>query len=290
MKDGKKLGQRNLSRLWERVDKFQSIFENSTLGIFQSSLKGRFLIVNPAFAGILGYDSPDDLKESIKDIEKQFYHDSGRRSEILAAIRAKEGISKFETDICRKDGSVITCSMSIRAMRDDKGKVIHLDGFIEDVTEARLREKTLEQRSETLSREVQQLRASFKDRYRFGNIIGKSSGMQGVYEDMLGAASSETSIIIYGESGTGKELVARGIHELSRRRDAGFVAVNCGAVPENLLESEFFGHKRGAFTGANIDSPGYLDRADGGTLFLDEVGELRLDMQVKLLRALDGGV
>ena len=149
MTNGKILGQRDLSRLWERVDKFQSIFENSTLGIFQSSLKGRFLIVNPAFAGILGYDSPDDLKESIKDIEKQFYHDSGRRSEILAAIRAKEGISKFETDICRKDGSVITCSMSIRAIRDDKGKVIHLDGFIEDVTEARLREKTLEQRSET---------------------------------------------------------------------------------------------------------------------------------------------
>ena len=114
--------------------------------------------------------------------------------------------------------------------------------------------------------------------------------MQGVYEDMLGAASSDTSIIIYGESGTGKELVARGIHELSRRRDAGFVAVNCGAIPENLLESEFFGHKRGAFTGANIDSPGYLDRADGGTLFLDEVGELRPDMQVKLLRAIDGGV
>jgi transcriptional regulator with PAS, ATPase and Fis domain len=113
--------------------------------------------------------------------------------------------------------------------------------------------------------------------------------MQAVYEDMLGAASSDTSVIVSGESGTGKELVARGIHELSRRRAGELVTVNCGAIPEHLLESEFFGHKKGAFTGANTDSQGYLDRANQGTLFLDEVGELRLDMQIKLLRAIDDG-
>ncbi len=290
MKNGGKIQERELRKLQERADNFQSIFENSTLGIFQSSLRGRFLLVNPALARILGYDSPADLKKSIKDIERQFYRDPGRRSEILAAIQAKEGISKFETDVCRKDGSLIACSMSVRAIRDDEGKVIHLDGFIEDVTEARLREKDLKERSENLSREVQQLRASFRDRYRLGKIIGKSAVMQEVYEDMIGAAGSDTSVIVYGESGTGKELVAHGIHELSRRRAAEFVPVNCGAIPEHLLESEFFGHKKGAFTGANTDSPGYLDRADQGTLFLDEVAELRLDMQVKLLRAIDDGV
>ncbi len=289
MKNGGEIQQSGLRKLRERADKFQSIFENSTLGIFQSSLRGRFLMVNPAFAKILGYDSPAELKKSVKHIENQFYHDPRRRSEILAAIQTKEGISKFETELCRKDGSLITCSMSIRAIRGDGGKVIHLDGFIEDVTEARLREKDLKERSENLNREVQQLRASFTDRYRFGKIIGKSAVMQGVYEDMLGAASSESSVIVYGESGTGKELVARGIHELSRRRAEEFVPVNCGAIPEHLLESEFFGHKKGAFTGANSDSPGYLGRAHGGSLFLDEVGELRLDMQVKLLRAIDGG-
>ena len=113
--------------------------------------------------------------------------------------------------------------------------------------------------------------------------------MQEVYESILQAAGSDTAAIVYGESGTGKELVARAIHELSRRGKREFVPVNCGAIPEHLLESEFFGHKRGAFTGAAMDSRGFLDRADGGTLFLDEVGELRLDLQVKLLRAIDGG-
>jgi len=132
-----------LRELRERADRFQSIFANSTLGIFQSSLEGRFLMVNPAFAGILGYDDPDDLKKCIKDIENQFYRHPARRTEILAAVEGKEGVSKFETELFRKDGSLITCSMSIRAIRDSSGKITHLDGFIEDVTEARLREKQL---------------------------------------------------------------------------------------------------------------------------------------------------
>jgi len=101
MKNDGEIEQRELRKLRERADKFQSIFENSTLGIFQSSLRGRFLMVNASFTRILGYDSPEDLKKSIKDIEHQFYQDPGRRSEILAAIQAKEGISKFETDLCR---------------------------------------------------------------------------------------------------------------------------------------------------------------------------------------------
>ena len=113
--------------------------------------------------------------------------------------------------------------------------------------------------------------------------------MQEVYENILLASGSDTTVIIYGESGTGKELAARAIHDLSKRKSKEFVPVNCGAIPEQLLESEFFGHKKGAFTGAVLDSRGYLDRATGGTLFLDEVGELRPDMQVKLLRAIENG-
>jgi transcriptional regulator with PAS, ATPase and Fis domain len=113
--------------------------------------------------------------------------------------------------------------------------------------------------------------------------------MQEVYELILKAAHSDASTAIFGESGTGKELVARAIHELSSRHDEEFVTVNCGAIPENLLESEFFGHRKGAFTGAYADKVGYLDIANGGILFLDEVAELPLNMQVKLLRAIDGG-
>ena len=284
-----KIRQGEPGELRERAERFQSIFENSTLGIFQSSLDGRFLMVNPAFARILGYSDPEDLKESIQDIENQFYLHPERRSEILAAIEGKEGVSRFETELRRKDGSLITCSLSIQTITGGDGKISHLDGFIEDVTEARLREKKLRERSDTLTRENLRLRTLFKDRYRFGKIIGKSPLMQEVYESILQAAGSDTAAIVYGESGTGKELVARAIHELSRRGKREFVPVNCGAIPEHLLESEFFGHKRGAFTGAAMDSRGFLDRADGGTLFLDEVGELRLDLQVKLLRAIDGG-
>ena len=92
----------------ERADKFQSIFENSTIGIFQSSLDGRFLMVNPAFARILGYDSPEDLIDSIGDIESQFYHHAGRRAEILSAIEVKEGISRFYLELRRKDAAIIT--------------------------------------------------------------------------------------------------------------------------------------------------------------------------------------
>jgi transcriptional regulator with PAS, ATPase and Fis domain len=105
----------------------------------------------------------------------------------------------------------------------------------------------------------------------------------------LKAAESNANVIIYGESGTGKELVAKSIHALSDRGSKPFVPVNCGAIPENLIESEFFGYQKGAFTGANQEKAGFLSAANGGTLFLDEVGEINANMQIKLLRAIDGG-
>ncbi|HNR13386.1 MAG TPA: sigma-54 dependent transcriptional regulator [Thermodesulfobacteriota bacterium] len=124
---------------------------------------------------------------------------------------------------------------------------------------------------------------------RRSNIIGKSQAMQQVYEQILQAASSEANVVILGESGTGKELVARAIHAMSGRADHDFIPVNCGAIPENLVESEFFGHRKGAFTSAHAERKGYFDAAKEGTLFLDEVGELGLSMQVKLLRAVESG-
>ncbi len=128
-----------------------------------------------------------------------------------------------------------------------------------------------------------------RERDRLGEIIGASPAMQHVFDLIEVAAACEANVIVYGESGTGKELVARAIHDLSARRAGSFVPVNCGAVPETLMESEFFGYRRGAFSGALIDKHGYLDLADGGTLFLDELGEIGPGIQVKLLRAIDGG-
>ena len=124
---------------------------------------------------------------------------------------------------------------------------------------------------------------------RFGQIIGQSAPMQEVYSLIREAAASDAGIMIHGESGTGKELVAHAIHRCSERRGQEFVPVNCGAIPDTLAESEFFGYKKGAFTGATADKSGFLDIADGGTLFLDEVGEIDLSMQVKLLRAIEDG-
>ena len=157
-----------------------------------------------------------------------------------------------------------------------------------DITERKQAQKYLEEREVYLSRENVRLKSGIRDRFRFGPIVGKSRPMQQVYEMILQAAATDATAIVCGESGTGKELVARAIHDMSERKSAAFVAVNCGAVPENLLESEFFGHKKGAFTGADQDKAGYLDQADGGTLFLDEIGELGPGMQVKLLRVIEG--
>jgi DNA-binding NtrC family response regulator len=130
------------------------------------------------------------------------------------------------------------------------------------------------------------LRRELRDKYRFENIIGKSDAIESVFRVMEKVARTDSSVLITGESGTGKELVARAIHFGSERSAARFLPINCGALPENLLESELFGYKRGAFTGAAQDKPGLLKVADKGTLFLDEIGDMPLQLQVKLLRAL----
>ena len=132
------------------------------------------------------------------------------------------------------------------------------------------------------------LRARTKDRFRFGDIIGKSEPMQRVYELILQAAATDVNVILYGESGTGKELVSRAIHDASDRKEQVFFPVNLGAISENLIESEFFGHKKGAFTGADSDQRGFLHLTDKGTLFLDELADIGLNLQVKLLRVLEG--
>jgi two-component system, NtrC family, response regulator PilR len=130
------------------------------------------------------------------------------------------------------------------------------------------------------------LRDQIAGRARLHNLLGKSRAMQNVFELIAKIHSARTSVLITGESGTGKELVARALHTEGARAKAAFVPVNCGAIPEELMESELFGHKRGAFTGAIADKPGLFQQADGGTLFLDEIGELSPGLQVKLLRAL----
>jgi transcriptional regulator with PAS, ATPase and Fis domain len=150
-----------------------------------------------------------------------------------------------------------------------------------------LLEKSIEQ--ESLSREVNFLRHQLRQKGSFGQLVGQSRNMQEVYRWIELAATSTAPVLVYGESGTGKELVARTIHDLSNRRNRPFVAINCAAIPETLIESELFGHERGAFTGATERRLGCFELADGGTLFLDEIAEMDSNTQAKLLRVLQEG-
>ena len=156
-----------------------------------------------------------------------------------------------------------------------------VEGFINDVTEKQKQDNTIRQENE-------ELRNRLKARCS-GDIVGSSPQITTVFDLIARAAAVDDNVVVYGESGTGKELVARAIHDGSARYQRPFVAVNCGAIPESLFESELFGYKKGAFTGATADKKGYLDQADGGTLFLDELGEISLMGQVKLLRAIEHG-
>jgi two-component system response regulator AtoC len=139
---------------------------------------------------------------------------------------------------------------------------------------------------ERLKRENEALKANLSEKYSFKSIVAQSESFREVFDTIKRLSPFNTTVMITGESGTGKELLARAIHESSPRRGKPFVAINCGAIPENLMESELFGHKKGAFTDASRDKKGLFEEASGGTLFLDEVGELPLHLQVKLLRAL----
>lgn len=175
-----------------------------------------------------------------------------------------------------------TVDMSIQALRkgayDMLTKPFEPEELIYRVKNALQQSKLLEENRE--------LRLELKGKFRFDNIIGASCGLKNVLEKVEKVAVRDTSVLITGESGTGKELIAQAIHYNSPRHEKKFVAINCGALPETLLESELFGYKKGAFTGAKENRQGLLEAADGGTLFLDEVGNLPMNVQKTLLRFL----
>ncbi len=138
----------------------------------------------------------------------------------------------------------------------------------------------------SMERELKSLRGEVKKRYSISGLVGESQVMQQVYKTVEKALKGDLTVVVQGESGTGKELVAKAIHFNSSRKKGPFVIVNCAAIPRELMESEFFGHEKGSFTGAHARKIGKFEQADGGTIFLDEIGELDLDLQAKLLRAL----
>ncbi len=247
----------------------------------------RIVFVNNTFVSMFEYPGPDELLgRDVMSLVSEGFEIYFR--EMVEAI--EKGVTRerfFRARSVTKNGREIWV--------EGRGNLIQWKGLptvlltARDITKAKQREISMREEAENLRRENISLRSSMRDRYRFGNILGKSPAMQEVYGLILDAGATSANVVIYGESGTGKELVARAIHEIGNPSPSAFVTVNCAAIPENLLESEFFGYKKGAFTGAYSDKQGYLDLANGGSLFLDEVGELSTTLQAKLLRAVEGG-
>ena len=175
-----------------------------------------------------------------------------------------------------------TIEMAVKAMKD--GAYSYLTKPIEYDDLSRQVKNAVERRR--LSRELETLRHEVEEKYQFGNILGKNPRMHEIFQVVRTVAETDATVLIQGESGTGKELIARAIHYNSRRKDRPFVVVSCSALPETLLESELFGHEKGAFTGAIRRRIGRFEHADGGTIFLDEIGEMTMPVQLKLLRVL----
>ncbi|MGB5218266.1 MAG: PAS domain S-box protein [Smithella sp.] len=263
-------------------ERYRSVFENAGLPMIIMEDSLMIFMVNDRFVEMSGYGK-DEIEGLMKFTD---FITSGDRSALMQCFSRRKGYKpvEYECQIAHRNGDKIEVLMRL-------GHIPGAGQFIAsftDITARKEAEQALLENHEYLQKENIRLRSSIRERYRFCDIIGKSQVMQEIYEFILQAAATQANVIIYGESGTGKELVAKAIHETSDRSQKGFVTVNCGAIPETLMESEFFGYKKGAFTGAHMDKSGYLDEADGGTLFLDEVGEIGLNMQVKLLRAIAG--
>ncbi len=232
------------------------IYENETICDLNCSLEK-----------ILGRPRQDLLGQHVVDLIAPAYRDS-----IQEQLALKES-GPHKIELLRQDGSSVPVEIRTKSFsrQGSASQVVTINDL---------------SRHAKLEYENRALQMTLEEQDHLGALVGKSLAMQKVYTQLLQAALSGEPGILYGETGTGKELAARAIFDLSETHDKCFVSVNCGAIQENLFESQFFGYCKGAFTGAVRDTPGYFDRAQGGTLFLDELGELSLAMQTKLLRVL----
>lgn len=267
----------------------QQLINGLSEGVIMLDLESTITGINEAARAIIGLANLEANHLVGQQIQKALSLSGS--SEILSALKRVDTESEVSSELTLKRPDTnedVHLSYNITTLNDRSGKAAGRVLRLSDISDYHdIREQLhMHERMTALLAETHPETSNGFRSPAAHEMVGSSEAMLGVFTLVGRIAPSDASVLITGESGTGKELIARSIHYRSNRANRKFVAVNCGAIPENLLESEFFGHKKGAFTGAVADKPGLFQEAEGGTLFLDEVGELPLLLQTKLLRAL----
>jgi len=248
----------------------RAVLDSISDGVFTVDLDWRVSSFNRAAEEITGITPKEALGRKCWEVLKASVCESD--CPLRRSLETGEPVHNRALYILNSRGERVPVSISAAVLRDATGNVI---GGVETFRDLSV---------------VEALRSELSGRYEFCRMVSKNERMRRIFDILPEVAASDSTVLIQGESGTGKEMVARAIHDLSPRREGPMVAVNCGALPDNLLESELFGHKAGAFTDARTDRKGRFAQAQGGTILLDEVGEMSPRLQVSLLRVLEDGV
>ena len=275
----------------KRVDEqYRGLYRGTPAMMHTVDSQGRIVHASDRWLSKMGYRRSEILGRNITDLLGE---DSRIDKESIIKLIAQGDLDNQPRNYVAKSGEIIEALVSSRAERSADGRIRRMHVALKDVTERNRAERRLRAAFEEnarlrkeLERERDYLREEVHVSMNFGRIIGESSALKKMLARVEAVAQTSAGVLIQGESGVGKELVARVIHARSPRSRAPLVKVNCASIPGELFESEFFGHVKGAFTGAHRDRIGRFQLADGGTLFMDEVGEIPLDLQGKLLRVL----
>ena len=277
-------------------ERYHQALENSTDGLWDWDIQSDTVFYSDRFREIVGV-APEQFPATMASLRSRL-HPEDADSTWRAIERHLQEHVPFQTEyrLQTKAGTYLWFLARGQAIWDSAGNAVRMSGWIQDISERKQAELNLQQAlseiqqlKDKLEAERAYLQDEIKIQYNHENIIGQSEGITYVLYKIEQIAATDTTVLVLGETGTGKELVARAIHNLSRRKDRAMLKINCAALPANLIESELFGHEKGAFTGAHARQIGRFEVADGATLFLDEIGELPPELQPKLLRVLQDG-
>lgn len=269
-------------RLSESEARYRDLYENAPCAYLIVGADGRILAVNRRLTEMIGYSTAEMIGASVHSFMPDTPAGKSRSLEVFRLHQAGEFVSGWEMELSHKDGRPVWIKLWMEPTCDEDGTIQGSRSFCVDITDQVL----VEQERARLKQQNLYLQEEIKSEHDCEHIVGRSSALAKVLAEVRRVAPTDTTVLITGETGTGKELVARAIHSASRRKDKPLIKVNCAALPAGLIESELFGHEKGAFSGAIARRLGRFELADGGTIFLDEVGELPLEAQSKLLRTL----